>query len=156
MSLVLAAVAVLVVGAFLALRSARLGVAAVVAAGALGFVASVRALLGGTIERLHTAWRVPYGAFTIELDALSAFFLALIFGLSALAAIYGDGYLRGKKSVGARTKANRLLWEATERSFHASKKLLVAGNARPSADAADKWAQEQVEKLLQLMNDQQR
>jgi len=104
MNLVLTAVAVLVVGAFLALRSARLGVVAAVTAGLMGLTASVRALLGGSIERWHVGWRVPYGAFAVELDALSAFFLALIFGLSALAAVYGDEYLaawRGKKSLGA-------------------------------------------------------
>ena len=47
---------------------------------------------------------LPYGAFYVEVDALSAFFLIPILGLSALAAIYGGEYLWGwreKKSLGA-------------------------------------------------------
>src|SRR5437867_11928659 len=49
-------------------------------------------------------WQVPYGAFFVQIDALSAFFLLPMFGLSALAAVYGAEYMvahRGERSPGA-------------------------------------------------------
>jgi formate hydrogenlyase subunit 3/multisubunit Na+/H+ antiporter MnhD subunit len=53
---------------------------------------------------LRYPWAVPYGSFSVELDALSAFFLLPILILSPLAALYGSQYLgqwRGHKSAGA-------------------------------------------------------
>ena len=104
MFLLLFAVAMLVVSGLAALWRPRLGVCGVVAACVIGLIPSVRVLLNGTTESLRLAWNVPYGAFFVEMDALSAFFLIPIFGLSALIAIYGDEYLaawRGKKRLGA-------------------------------------------------------
>jgi len=68
----------------------------------------------------------------------------------------GDAYLAGNK-----TKSSRPLWETTERRTHADKeslkqKLLAASHRQEATDMADRWAQEQAEKLLQLMNAQQR
>ncbi len=57
----------------------------------------------GAVLALRLPWSVPGGSFHIEIDPLSAFFLIPIFGLSALAAIYGAEYLgswRGRRSVG--------------------------------------------------------
>ena len=45
------------------------------------------------------AWSMPCGSFFIELDALSAFFLIPVFVLSALAAVYGGGYLMKYKKT---------------------------------------------------------
>ncbi|MFI5460555.1 MAG: proton-conducting transporter membrane subunit [Isosphaerales bacterium] len=53
---------------------------------------------------MRVAWDAPHGAFYVGLDALSAFFLLPVLGLSALAAIYGGSYLlpyRGRKSIGS-------------------------------------------------------
>src|SRR5664280_488684 len=102
MVLLLLALGILVVSGLAAFWRPRFGVCGVVVACLIGLIPSVRVLLGGPVESLHLAWNVPYGAFFVELDALSAFFLILIFGLSLLTAIYGDEYLaawRGKKSL---------------------------------------------------------
>jgi hydrogenase-4 component B len=69
-------------------------VGGVVTASLLGVFPSVRVLLGAPAEALHLPWNVPYGAFFVEVDALSAFFLLPIFVLAALAAVYGADYLR--------------------------------------------------------------
>jgi hydrogenase-4 component B len=104
MFLLLLAVGIFVVSGLAALWRPRLGVCGVVAGCVIGLIPSVHVLLSGATESLRLAWNVPYGAFFVEVDALSAFFLIPIFGLSALTAIYGDEYLaawRGKKSLGA-------------------------------------------------------
>jgi formate hydrogenlyase subunit 3/multisubunit Na+/H+ antiporter MnhD subunit len=47
------------------------------------------------------AWDVPYGAFYVEIDALSAVFLLALFIISPLAAIYGaSGFHRQRRRVG--------------------------------------------------------
>jgi formate hydrogenlyase subunit 3/multisubunit Na+/H+ antiporter MnhD subunit len=63
----------------------------------------LRVLSGGQAESLRLEWDASHGAFSVGLDALSAFFLVPVLGLSALAAVYGGNYLlpyRGKKSLG--------------------------------------------------------
>jgi len=70
----------------------------------LGLIPTLRVLFGGPPESVHFDWDAPHGAFSVGLDALSAFFLLPVLGLSALAAIYGGSYLlpyRGKKSIGS-------------------------------------------------------
>jgi hydrogenase-4 component B len=83
--------------AFAVRRSPRwstfLGVASAVAGCLVGLIPAGRVLLGASIESLRVPWDVPYGAFVVEVDPLSAFFLLPIFGLSALAAIYGGQYM---------------------------------------------------------------
>ena len=72
----------------------------------LGLVPAVRVLLGAELPVVRTAWDVPYGAFSIGLDPLSAFFLMPLFGLSALAMVYGREYLgtyRGRKRLAVPT-----------------------------------------------------
>ncbi len=69
----------------------------------LGLIPAARVLLGAPGSSLRLAWEVPGGAFFVELDALSAFFVLPILGLSALAAVYGGEYLlayREKKWLG--------------------------------------------------------
>lgn len=70
----------------------------------LGLLPTLHILLGGAPTSVRLAWDVPHGAFCVELDALSAFFLLPVLGLSALAALYGASYLfayRHEKSLGA-------------------------------------------------------
>jgi hydrogenase-4 component B len=100
MGLVVLAVAILVSSGLVALaafRAPRLGsaVAAIgaVAACGVGMVPALRALTHGPLTELSRAWPVPAGALVAGLDPLSAFFLVPLFGLSALAAIYGRAYL---------------------------------------------------------------
>jgi hydrogenase-4 component B len=100
MDLLLAAIATLGAGGALAIlfsRSARaatlLGAGSAVLGCILGFGGALGALTGGR-ESLRWNWDVPYGSFYLELDALSAFFLLPVFGLCALAALYGGEYLQ--------------------------------------------------------------
>ena len=75
--------------------SHALGAAGAAAASLLGLVITALALLGGRWETLSAAWNTTVGAsFSIGFDALSGFFLLPIYGLSAVCAVYGFGYLR--------------------------------------------------------------
>src|SRR5919198_1483001 len=110
MAFVLLAIGVLVLSGCLALLTQKsaswatgCGVSGVVIGSVIGLIPSVPVLLGAPSLSLHVAWDVPYGAFFVGLDALSAFFLLPIFLLSALAAVYGSPYLlayREEKSLG--------------------------------------------------------
>ncbi|HOX07721.1 MAG TPA: proton-conducting transporter membrane subunit [Planctomycetota bacterium] len=90
-------------------RSARaataLGAGSAAAGSALGLCAALSVLLEGGSRALAGAprWSMPGGALSLELDALSAFFLLPTLLLSGLAAIYGAEYLlafRGRKNLG--------------------------------------------------------
>ncbi len=74
-------------------RSTALGVGGAVLGAVIGLVPATRVLLGAPAQAMWLGWEVPFGAFAVELDALSAFFLVPVLGLSALAAIYGGEYL---------------------------------------------------------------
>ena len=99
MSLLLLALGVLVGSGALALLAARtrwasrLGASGAIAGCTLAIIPAVRVLAGSATESLRVGWQVPYGAFFVEIDALSAFFLVPILGLSALVAGYGAEYL---------------------------------------------------------------
>jgi hydrogenase-4 component B len=109
MSWLLLALAVLIISGMAALLVQRrspaiLATGGVVVAVVLGSVPAVRILLGAPVESLRWNWPVPYGEFSVELDALSAWFILPILILSALSAIYGTEYLaawRGRKSLGS-------------------------------------------------------
>jgi formate hydrogenlyase subunit 3/multisubunit Na+/H+ antiporter MnhD subunit len=95
------ALCVLVAGAVAALALARrpaLALAAAtgtaVAGSTLGLVAALGALLGRGGGLLTRAWSVPYAAFTVGLDPLSAFFEVALFALAIPAALYGATYMR--------------------------------------------------------------
>jgi hydrogenase-4 component B len=109
-TLLLLAMAVLVLGAATALLLSSptrnlswLGAGSTVAAAVLGCIPAIRVFTGGPVQQLRVPWAVPYGEFFIELDPLSAWFLFPTLLLSALAAVYGAGYLRswrGRRSLG--------------------------------------------------------
>jgi hydrogenase-4 component B len=109
-TLVLVALGLLLASGLAALALGRsdrdpswLAAGGVLAGAVVGCVPALGVLLGGAPASLRVPWQVPYGEFFIELDALSAWFLIPIFGLSALAAIYGTEYLapwRGRRSLG--------------------------------------------------------
>jgi formate hydrogenlyase subunit 3/multisubunit Na+/H+ antiporter MnhD subunit len=111
MDVLLSAVLILVLaglGALACAKSPRL--ATLVGAGGaglaclLGLVPTLRILCGGAAESLQLGWDASHGAFLVAIDALSAFFLLPVLGLSALAAVYGGPYLfayRHEKSLGA-------------------------------------------------------
>jgi hydrogenase-4 component B len=74
-----------------------LGAGGAAAGGVAGFAVSLVALVGGREELATASWNTGLGAsLSVGVDPLSAFFLLPIFGLTALAAVYGSGYLRPK------------------------------------------------------------
>jgi hydrogenase-4 component B len=100
MTMILVGLGLFVVGAVAALAAARssrlatlLGVGGSVAGCACALVPVVGVLLGRPAGSLRLEWSVPFGAFVLGLDGLSAFFLLPLLTLSALAALYGGEYL---------------------------------------------------------------
>jgi len=82
----------------------RVGAAVTVLGSALALVPAIGVLWTGRSLALRVPWQVPFGAFAIAIDPLTAFFIVVITVVSALAAIYGIGYLdpyRGRKRLGA-------------------------------------------------------
>jgi len=103
-SVLLVALAVLGLGGGLAfgLRfrpalAQSLGQTGAVAGSALGLIAAVNTLYSGRTEVLTGSWPMPGGGLHLEIDALSAFFLLPVFGLSLLTGIYGRSYLKGRE-----------------------------------------------------------
>ena len=109
MDLLVLSLAVMVIGGLGALLAwgprwpTRIGVLATVGGCAIALVPAIRVLAGAESFALRLPWQVPFGSFSLEVDALSAFFLLPILGLSALAAIFGGGYLAsfsGRRRLG--------------------------------------------------------
>lgn len=100
MILFLSGLGVLLAGGLASLAAGRnsrmaslLGAGGTVAGCLLGGLGAAHALSGGP-DSLRLAWDIPFGSFYVGIDALSAFFLLPIFGLSALSAVYGAEYLQ--------------------------------------------------------------
>jgi hydrogenase-4 component B len=75
-------------------RPSRLaGQAGAIAGCAIGLAGAVRVLASGQPEDLWAPSFMPGGAIHLQIDALSAFFLLPVFGLSILTAIYGGAYM---------------------------------------------------------------
>src|SRR5262245_41155120 len=110
MNLLFVALALYLLGAFGSLAASRssrwarrVGTSAALAGALTGLLPAIQVALGAHAEAVRLDWQVPYGSFYVELDALSAFFLLPILGISALAAVYGGAYLesyRGRRSMG--------------------------------------------------------
>jgi hydrogenase-4 component B len=111
MFFILLAVALLFLSGVLALfqggkpqRATMMGVGGAVLGCLLGLIPVVAVLHTGQVETLRRAWQVPFGSLFLQLDALSAFFLLPILGLSAATAAYGAEYLaayRTRKNLGS-------------------------------------------------------
>jgi hydrogenase-4 component B len=98
--LILVAIGLLCLSALIAALLARsdraalsIGTAGTLASCAIGLGTSAAFLVRGTDCALRIPWAAPVGELHVGLDALSAFFLICIFTISALAAVYGVGYL---------------------------------------------------------------
>ena len=90
----LGASGVVALGFLRARRVATLVAAAgAVAGGAVGLWGALAALAGGSTGDLAVAWSVPGGRLVVGVDPLSGFFLAPLFVLGALCAVYGRRYL---------------------------------------------------------------
>ncbi len=74
--------------------SVVLGIAGAGMACLAGLAAAVAGLTARATGTIMLPWRIPYGAFSLGLDSLSAFFLIPLFLLSGLAAVFASGYFR--------------------------------------------------------------
>lgn len=112
MSLFLGSLLILTVAGFLMLASAGfkricgyIFLASLTAAGGMGLLCAIAILCQGvTPPNFRLSWPLPWGEFYIGIDSLSAFFLLVVFFVSAVTGIYGYGYLRdyaGPRSLGA-------------------------------------------------------
>lgn len=63
------------------------GQIAAISGSALGLVTAIRVLVTGETEAMSGIWHMPGGSLHLEVDALSAFFLLPVFGLSILTAL---------------------------------------------------------------------
>ncbi len=75
--------------------SNRIGPLGAVIGSLLALPGPLAVLFGEETASIRAVWQVPYGSFHLEIDPLTAWFLAPILGMSALAAMYGRGYLSG-------------------------------------------------------------
>ncbi len=74
-----------------------------VAGSVISIIPCVKVLLSGAALSYTGNWKMPFGSFHIQIDAISALFLIPIFGLTAIASIYGVGYIsqyNDKKNIG--------------------------------------------------------
>lgn len=76
------------------LTGQRLAAALMALGSGLGLVGIGLMLRSNVAVSLDFVWRLPFGRFSVGLDALSAFFLAPVFLIPALGAIYGLEYWR--------------------------------------------------------------
>ncbi len=99
MQLFLAGIVVYLIGAVWSLSvrnktSQLVGPVSAVFGASLCAAASIQVMLGNSLD-LVIPWAFPIGVFHIGLDPLSAIFVLPVAVVSALAAIYGRGYLHG-------------------------------------------------------------
>ncbi|HNS73278.1 MAG TPA: proton-conducting transporter membrane subunit [bacterium] len=83
----------------------RLAAASVIAAGAFGMVPAISVLASGESLLYERAASIPALSFSLMIDPLAAFFLVIIFFISAMTALYGAGYLRAEGSPAARGRS---------------------------------------------------
>ncbi len=111
MELLLTGFAVLLGSGMLSLvcsRSSRManviGGVGAAAGSVVAIIPAIRVIATGQTSELFTRpWQLPFASFSLQLDPLSAWFAAIILGLSAVAAIYGIEYMShygGKKNLG--------------------------------------------------------
>ena len=74
--------------------SVILGLAGAGTACLAGLAVAIAGLTARAAGTVTLPWRMPYGAFSLGLDPLSAFFLIPLFLLSGLAAVFALGYFR--------------------------------------------------------------
>ncbi len=82
----------------------RVGQVGTIVACSLGLIPALTTLLGTTSLDLVAPWSMVGGRFHLLLDPLAALFLLPVFGVSAVAALYGGGYLRhheGERPLGS-------------------------------------------------------
>ena len=71
----------------------RVGQSGAILGSVLGLVPAIRVLAAGRSEGALVIWHMPGGTLHFQIDAVSAFFLLPVFGLSIVTALYGRSYL---------------------------------------------------------------
>lgn len=104
MNFFLAGLCILITGGLMAwlLRRESVGLIGAIMGPLMALLAPIQAWRHGKALSISMPWNVPYGSFFLEIDALSAFFLAPILAISALGALYGFEYLipyRNKRNL---------------------------------------------------------
>lgn len=122
MSLLTLAITVLLISGVLALLAHRhprlatgIGTMGTLVACGLASIPLMRTILQGEIGLLRLPWQESTQDLVLGIDPLSAFFLAPVLALGALAAVYGRTYMlaySGKKSLGGPTCAFTILLAA--------------------------------------------
>jgi hydrogenase-4 component B len=100
--------ALIVAGGFAARYSGALFRVLVGAGSAAGLVPAFAVLAGGAPRQASIPAHVPGGAWVIGIDALSAWFLLIVFGAGAAGALYGVSYL-GRDHESSRAPLEHLL-----------------------------------------------
>lgn len=84
------------VGSFILGRKHRVALwvatAGCLLAAVAGIAASSTVLLAGSASSLSIAWTLPMGAFHVGIDAISAYFVLVLFLVAAITSIYAAGY----------------------------------------------------------------
>src|SRR5713226_511707 len=102
LGLVLGGLAAVLLGARSPMAQAA-GQIGAISGSALGLLVAIRVLVTGQVEGMSGAWPMPGGGLHLEIDALSAFFLLPVFGLSVVTGLYGRSYLAGRDPGSAST-----------------------------------------------------
>jgi formate hydrogenlyase subunit 3/multisubunit Na+/H+ antiporter MnhD subunit len=79
-------------------RSLKIGAIGLALGSAISIIPVINVLITGQAVSLTARWQVPFGAFNLEIDSLSAIFLILVFLICTIAAIYGCGYMAAYKT----------------------------------------------------------
>ena len=109
MSLFFLGLALVLTGGLAALRSLTLFRLLVAAGCLVGCVPAFAVLAGGAPGRLSIPVHVPGGPWVIGIDALSAWFLLIVFGVGATSALYGASYLGRGHDPGRASRAHLVL-----------------------------------------------
>ncbi len=104
--LLIGGIAVILAGGLLALAltpwpriAGTASTLSVVVGAGMGLIPVAQALSSGTVLSFARPWAIPNGALLLELDPLSAFFLAPVLVLSAMAGIYGREYMLSRVTL---------------------------------------------------------
>ena len=109
MSLFFLGLGLVLAGGFAATRSLTLFRLLVAAGCVVGSVPAFAVLAGGAPSRVIVPVHVPGGPWVIGIDALSAWFLLIVFGVGAATALYGASYLGRGHDVRRASRAHLVL-----------------------------------------------
>lgn len=124
-AVLLALLGIVVTGAWLAIAPERRWPPRLFALAALfGATASTGSWLSGAVETIERPWGLPFASFSLRLDPLAAFFLSLLYLLTAFAAVYGPAYVEHRS-----LSTKRASWMSLTGLVAAMGVVLLSANA---------------------------